>query len=218
MMASYADDVTIAVSHPLISRDASSISELLSGTFASIADWGRANKMGIAPDKSSVTLFTHCTSQVNVKPRLTIDGFPVPTNKNPKILRVTFDPLFTFTLHRSDIAARVSSRLQVLKAIVSTSWGQDKETILLTFKAIIRPILKYAAPTWFPALCKTNIGKLQRIQNQALRIATGSLLKSDIQHLHSESSVLPLPDHLSMLCSQFLAGALRPTHPSYAPL
>ena len=58
--------------------------------------------------------------------------------------------------------------------------------------------------------------KLQRIQNQALRIATGSLLKADIQHLHSESSVLPLPDHLRMLCSQFLAGALRPTHPSHA--
>ena len=39
---------------------------------------------------------------------------------------------------------------------------------------------------------------------------------TDIQHLLSETSNLPLSDHLAMLCAQFLAGALRPTHPSRA--
>ena len=172
--------------------------------------------MSVAPEKSSVTLFTPWTSQVGVSPHITIDGTPVPTDRKPKILGVTFDPMLTFTPHTSDIAARASSRLQVLKALAGTSWGQDKETILLTFKAIIKPVLSYAAPVWFPATCRTNIEKLQRVQNQALRIASGSLLKADIQHLHSETSILPLSDHLGVLCAQFLAGALRPAHPSHA--
>ena len=174
------------------------------------------NKMGIAPEMSSVTLFTPCTRQVNSEPAISINNIQVPTNKHPKILGVTFDPLFTFTPHISDIAARASGRLQVLKALTGTSWGQDKETILLTYKAILKPILSYAAPIWFPSTCRTNIEKLQRIQNHALRTATGSLLKSDIQHLHSETKTLPLSNHLTMLCSQFLAGALRPAHPSHA--
>ena len=131
------------------------------------------------------------------------------------ILGVTYDTMFTFTPHITDIAARASSRLQVLKALAGTSWGQDKETIMLTFQSLIKPILSYAAPVWFPATCRTNIDRLQRVQNQALRIASGSLLKADIQHLHSETSTLPLADHLKMLCAQFLAGALRPEHPSH---
>ena len=53
------------------------------------------------------------------------------------------------------------------------------------------------------------------VQNSALRIATGSTLMSSIQHLHSETLTLPLQHHLDMICSQFLASALRPTHPSH---
>ena len=204
------------MSYPDISRDASTISPLLADAFAPVADWARANRLNIAPDKSSVTLFTPWTAQVGATPLITVDNSPVPTDKSPKILGVTFDPMLTFTPHVSDIAARASGRLQVLKALAGTSWGQDKETILLTFNAIIKPVLSYAAPVWFPATCRTNVEKLQRVQNQALRIASGSLLKADIQHLHSETSVLPLSDHLSLLCAQFLAGALRPAHPSHA--
>ena len=216
LIASYADDVTVAVSCPDISRDVSTLSSRLSDAFGPVEDWAEANRMSIAPDKSSVTLFTPWSSQVSAGPSIQVRGSPVPTERKPKILGVTFDPMFTFTPHITDIAARASSRLQVLKALAGTSWGQDKETILLTYKAIIKPILTYAAPIWFPATCRSNIGKLQRIQNQALRIATGSLLKSDIQHLHSETSILPLSDHLGVLCAQFLAGALRPAHPSHA--
>ena len=127
-----------------------------------------------------------------------------------------FNPLFTFTPHISDIATRASGRLQVLKALTGTSWGQDKETILLTFEAILKPIVSYAAPIGYPATIVSNISKLQRIQNRALRIATGSVLKSEIQHLHSETETLPLSNHLTMLCSQFLASALRNVHPSHA--
>ena len=215
LITSYADDVTIAVSHPDISRDASTISSLLSDSFVPVSNWAEGNKMGIAPDKSSATLFTPWTSQVNAELAVTINGARVPTEKKPKILGVTFDPLFTFTPHVADIAARASRRLQVLKALTGTTWGQDKETILLTYKAIIKPIISYAAPIWFPTTSRTNIAKLQRIQNQALRTASGSIMMSDIQHLHSETEILPLAEHLSMLCSQFLVSALRPSHPSF---
>ena len=101
-----------------------------------------------------------------------------------------------------------------MKALAGTTWGQDKETLLLTYNSIIKPILSYASPIWFPAASRSNLDKLQIIQNKALRIATGCVLKSDIQHLHSECKVLPVADHLRMLSAQFFAGALRPNHPS----
>ena len=38
---------------------------------------------------------------------------------------------------------------------------------------------------------------------------------SAISHLHAEAQVLPVHDHLSLLCSQFLARTYVPSHPSH---
>ena len=46
------------------------------------------------------------------------------------------------------MANRVSKRNNVLKALVGTNWEQQKETLLLTYKALGRSIANYAAPVW----------------------------------------------------------------------
>jgi hypothetical protein len=102
-----------------------------------------------------------------------------------------------------------------MKALSGTSWGHQKETQVITFKSLIRSIISYACPVWFPNLAQEHINSLQVVQNKALRIATGAHLMSKRDHLHSETSVLPVGEHLSMLCSQFLASTLRPDHPSH---
>ena len=37
----------------------------------------------------------------------------------------------------------------VLKALAGTSWGQPQENLVVTYKALLKPILSYAAPVWF---------------------------------------------------------------------
>ena len=56
---------------------------------------------------------------------------------------------------------------------------------------------------------------MQRVQNAAARIATGSTKLSAESHLHAETKMLPVKDHLSLLSSQFLASSLQPEHASY---
>ena len=70
-----------------------------------------------------------------------------------------------------------------------------------------------------PPLCGslmpvTAIGKLQTIQNAAMRIATGCLRMSSLDHLHRETKLLPVASSLSLLCKQYLLSALRPGHPA----
>lgn len=48
-----------------------------------------------------------------------------------------------------------------------------KESILNLYKQFLRPVLSYASMAWSLDLADTHIGKLQRVQNSALRIATG---------------------------------------------
>ena len=54
------------------------------------------------------------------------------------------------------------------------------ETIVFTYKLLVRSILHYAAPVWFPNTAPSNIEKLQRAQNSALRIATGCVKRTPI--------------------------------------
>ena len=41
------------------------------------------------------------------------------------------------------------------------------------------------------------------------------MLKADITHLHTECKQLPIQEHLTMLCKQFLVSALPPTRLSH---
>ena len=36
----------------------------------------------------------------------------------------------------------------MLKALAGSSWGQDKETLLVTYNALGKSIANYAAPVW----------------------------------------------------------------------
>ena len=71
------------------------------------------------------------------------------------------------------IEERASARLKILKALSGTNWGQQKETIVITCKALVLSILTYTASIWAPIASQDNLTRLQTIQNSALGIATG---------------------------------------------
>ena len=60
---------------------------------------------------------------------------------------------------------------------------------------------------------ETNIDKLQIVQNTDLRIATGCTHDTNTQHLHDETNVLPIHQHLQLHASQIRQKAQHPTHP-----
>ena len=87
-------------------------------------------------------------------------------------------------------------RLKIIKALAGTSWGQDPESLLITYKALIRTKLDYAAPVWSTNAKPSSVKRLQSIQNAGLRLVTGSHKLASESHVHSETKVLPVRDHL----------------------
>ena len=169
----------------------------------------------MSAQKSAVTLFTSQTQQGRLHPLIPLNGTLLPLDRNPKILGVTFDPHFCFHKHVEAIEKKAKQRLSILKALTGTNWGQQKETIVATYKALIDSLFSYASPIWFPNASVSAVEKLQTIQNSALRIATGCLMMSSIDHLHMEAEIMKVGEHLKMLCAQFLATCLQPQHPSF---
>src|SRR4029077_19446839 len=54
---------------------------------------------------------------------------------------------------------------------------------------------------------------LQTTQNSALRIITGCTADTNIEHLHIETKILPLSNHIKLHASQLRQKSQLPTHP-----
>ena len=176
-----------------------------------MSEFLKSNSLLISAPKSTVTLFNPDTKQAKYHPDIKIAGSQLPLNRSPKILWVHLDTSLTFNVHCTQAATRVSNRNNVLKALAGTIWGQWKETILMTYKAIGRSVAN-GAPVWSTNASATSIGKIQITQNEALRIATGSHKMSSIDHLHNETEMLTVKQHSDLLSAQYLVQCLDPDH------
>ena len=155
----------------------------------------------ISAPKSRVTLFSPDPHQAKTHPRILIEDSQLPLVQCPKILGVYLDTSLSFNKHSGYVAERVSSRNNILKALVGTSWGQQKGTLLMTYKAVIRSIINLRDP---------NYRNIQYTQNEALRIATGCHKMSSVDHLHVEAKMLKVREHSELLSAQYLARCLEP--------
>ena len=101
------------------------------------------NSLLISTPKSSVTLLTPDTHQAKIHPSIFIENSHLPLVKCPRILGVYLDPSLSFNEHSQYVAERLSGRNNILKALACTSWEQQKEILLMTYKAVGRSIINY---------------------------------------------------------------------------
>ena len=188
----YADDLTVWDSGVNIPDLEVSINNYL----GEIAAYLKDNALLISAQKSSITLITPDTHQAKIHPSIFIENSHPSLFKCPGILGVYLDPSLSFNKHSQYVAERVAGRNNILKALAGTSWGQQKETLLMTYKTVGRSIINYA--------------KIQYTQNEVLRIATGCHKMSSIDHLHTEAEMLKIKEHLELLSAQYLARCLKP--------
>ena len=192
---SYADDITVWASGVKLPVLEHKINDYL----ADMSRFLRDNSLLISAPKSTVTLFTPDPKQANTHPKIKISDAELPLVRNPKLLGVYLDTFFSFNTHCVQVANRISKINNVLKALTGTNWGQQKEMLRLTYQALGRSIANYAAPVGSTNASDTSLGKIQRTQNEVLSNITGSHKMSSIEHLHSETKMILVEDHISLL-------------------
>ena len=202
-LTTYADDITITAPQNDINIAKANIQPYLQD----ILKWTKDNDLLLNTDKTTCTLLTPDPAEYNTQLGLQIDNTTLPMTTHPKIVGLTLDPKLSYNRHINLAATKARKTINILK------WGKHKETILATYKAITRPILGYDSTIWSPNASETNIDKLQIVQNTAIRIATGCTQDTNTQHLHDETNVLPIHQHLQLHASQIRPKAHHPTHP-----
>ena len=121
-----------------------------------------------------------------------------PWQRTQRFRVIPVEPKLTYSTPIHNISVHAHNPLQIIKTLTATWWGKQKETLMATYKAVMRPALEYASSVWSPIASSTSINKLQFMQNAALRTATGFTQDTNIQHLHDETLTLPIHEHLQL--------------------
>ena len=82
-------------------------------------------------------------------------------------------------------------RLCILRKLAGTNWGAHDKILKTVYLGTIRPILEYGSSAWM-STAKTNQLKLDKVQNQALRLITGALKSTPIKAIEDVTAIPPL--------------------------
>ena len=118
---------------------------------------------------------------------------------HPKVLGLTVDLKLTYSTHSHNISVQAHKPLQIIKSLTATGWGKQKETLMATYKAVMRPALEYASSVWSPIASSTGIDGLRVMRNAALGTAAGCTQDTGIQRLHDETLTLPMREPITRL-------------------
>ena len=121
----------------------------------------KENSFLISAPKSTVTFITPDTHQFQTHPDITLDDTQLPIERSPKILEVIMDPSLSFHKHCNYATDSIDKRNNMLKALAGSSWGQEKETLLLTYNTLGKSIASYAAPVWSTNASDSSNDKIQ---------------------------------------------------------
>ena len=132
-----------------------------------------------------------------------------------KFLGVLFDRRLTYKEHFKTLHERCFKSLNVLKCVSRTSYGADRNTLLLLYRSMIRSKLDYAS---FVYECASESSKrrLDSVHHASLRVVTGAFRTSPVASLLAEAHEPPLSLRRQMLGMRY-ALKLRqfPSHPAY---
>src|SRR6476469_4015966 len=129
ILTTYADDMNPAASdHNYLKAQ-----ENLQPYLEEIHSWTKENDLILNSDKSTATLFTPDPAEYNKTLNLRINNTLIPTVKNPRVLEVTLDPKLNFAEHTRITKEKAVKSPNVVKALTSTTWDKQKETLIETY-------------------------------------------------------------------------------------
>ena len=83
-----------------------------------------------------------------------------------KDLGVTFDKKLVFDKHINNVVNKANQRLAIIKRTFSYL---NKDIFLRLYKALVRPLLEYGLPAWYPRLIRQSI-TIEKVQRRATKL------------------------------------------------
>ena len=123
-----------------------------------------------------------------------------------KYLGLLLDSSLEFEDHILSVVEKAQTRLNALKSLSSTTWGADQQVLKTVYVSWIRPVLEYSQSLFLTGSNKgRGIVAMTKLQNQALRIISGTNTMVSVRALEVECGIPPL-------CLRRVLSAVRDTN------
>src|SRR6267154_2267046 len=185
--AFFADDCTIWRS----GKNLNLIKHHLQQDLDTISKWCTKWRFQINTEKTVGIIFSNKKNLLLNNFKLQIDGKNITIKNSCKLLGVTFDSHLTWKSHIEQLVTKCNRGLNLMRCISGSSWGSNKNILLILYKSVILSNLDYCCLTYSNAAA-VNLKKLDTIQYKALILATGGLRGTAHKALLGECSELPL--------------------------
>ena len=155
--------------------------------------WCRRWRVKLNGDKSNLIFISRARVDDKENHALQLFNDTIRPVNNAKFLGVEFDSALSFKKHIDSIQSRSTTRLNVLKVLARN--GVDSKTLIKLYKIYVRPITEYGSAA-FVATTTTQLDRLKRIQNEAIRVCLKlpRYIRTDL--LHEYASLEPITDRL----------------------
>ena len=187
--ALFADDLAISVRCRTVELGQS----LLQQAISIIDTWATNNGFQFSSTKTNAIHFCRlitCSHSL----QLTINNTSIVQTSSAKYLGLWFDEKLTWKCHIYHLLRSCNARLNLLRKLSGAKFGAHRTTLLQMYNTLIRSKIDYGSSI-YSAASKTLLQKLTVLENQALRIATGTLRSTPISSLHVECNQIPLNLH-----------------------
>ncbi|XP_043203695.1 uncharacterized protein LOC122371432 [Amphibalanus amphitrite] len=207
----FADDSAIWCT----SRDPDIGVQRLQGALNVIERWSRTNGLEFSAPKSAFMIFTK-NNRLELTHHPQLNDVPIPLVSSFKFLGVILDRRLSMTHHIRHIQIKCKKRLNLFRCLTGAASGADRSTLLRLYKAIVLPIIEYGSVVYAGG-SRTNLLKLEAVQNNFIRLALGAMRTSPIHSLQVEAHILPLHiRRIELTLRYYTKIKQHPAHAAYA--
>lgn len=181
----YADDFVLYLTCKDLLESQSKIQNALNNFTVSLDELG----LEISEIKSKYCVFSRGFRKQQIQ--LLINNNELGNVCNYKYLGIWLDKTLRWGKHINEIVEKIQKLLNLLKILTSPSWGIHQIHLRRLYIALIRSRLDYGC-FLYDSSAKTNTYKLEKIQNQALRVVGSFIRSTPIHVMECELCVPPL--------------------------
>ena len=206
----FVDDVAIWVT----ASSSSSATRQLQLNVQRVSNWGDENGFAFSAEKTCCVHFCNRKRECP-DPSLRLYGKDIPVVRSCRFLGVLLDRRLTYVDHMKSLREKCLRAMAVLKVVSRMSYGADRKTMLLLYRALIRSKLEYACPIYDSALDSSK-KMLDTVHHHGIRIATGAFRTSPIASILADADEPPLALRRRLLSLRYATSIKQfPSHPAY---
>uniref|UniRef100_A0ABD2XMY4 Reverse transcriptase domain-containing protein n=1 Tax=Trichogramma kaykai TaxID=54128 RepID=A0ABD2XMY4_9HYME len=194
----FADDIVIYSTH----KNTNSALVQLEYSANNLSNHLKSRGLEIAPEKSQLVIFNKHNSRIEYHTLDLNDCTLLPSN-TAKFLGMTLDKKLNWKAHIDQTVMKCYKAINILSCLRGTWWGGDPLTLLMLYKSLIRSKLEYCGFLIHPC-AKSNLDKLDKIQNICLRIAMGYRNSTPLNVIAAETNVPSLNGRFKILGYKYL--------------